>query len=473
MQRNGRAFPEHFRLRMNEMIISARLKPQRKSTALIVFLILQISAMAIPARAAQSTGDAPSSYQPSPENLKARQDFQDMKFGMFIHWGVYSVLGDGEWILHDRKLQLNEYERLPKFFDPEKFDAKTWVALAKAAGMKYITITSRHHDGFAMFDSKVSDWNIVQRTPYKKDPLKMLADECHRQGIKLFFYYSQLDWHNPDYYPRGQTAWDNGRPDHGDWNAYLDNYMDGQLRELLTNYGPIGGIWFDGMWDKPDADWHLQKTYSLIHQLQPAALIIPNHHQTPKPGEDVQTFERDLPGRNTAGFNTNYVSDQLPLESSNTLNDSWGFNIGDHKFKSPEEVEEMLVRAAGNNSNLLLNIGPMPNGEIEDEFVTRLHAIGEWMSRYGETIYGTRGGPIAPADWGVTTQKGDKIYVHVLQWKAPLLALPPIQKTIKNAQEFGTGSSVEFKQSSDGVVLKVPPAANHEVDRVIVLSVAP
>jgi alpha-L-fucosidase len=473
MQRNGRAFPEHFRLRMNEMIISARLKPQRKSTALIVFLILQISAMAIPARAAQSTGDAPSSYQPSPENLKARQDFQDMKFGMFIHWGVYSVLGDGEWILHDRKLQLNEYERLPKFFDPEKFDAKTWVALAKAAGMKYITITSRHHDGFAMFDSKVSDWNIVQRTPYKKDPLKMLADECHRQGIKLFFYYSQLDWHNPDYYPRGQTAWDNGRPDHGDWNAYLDNYMDGQLRELLTNYGPIGGIWFDGMWDKPDADWHLQKTYSLIHQLQPAALIIPNHHQTPKPGEDVQTFERDLPGRNTAGFNTNYVSDQLPLESSNTLNDSWGFNIGDHKFKSPEEVEEMLVRAAGNNSNLLLNIGPMPNGEIEDEFVTRLHAIGKWMSRYGETIYGTRGGPIAPADWGVTTQKDDKIYVHVLQWKAPLLALPPIQKTIKNAQEFGTGSSVEFKQSSDGVVLKVPPAANHEVDRVIVLSVAP
>jgi alpha-L-fucosidase len=248
--------------------------------------------------------------------------------------------------------------------------------------------------------------------------------------------------------------------------------MDGQLRELLTNYGPIGGIWFDGMWDKPDADWHLQKTYSLIHQLQPAALIIPNHHQTPKPGEDVQTFERDLPGRNTAGFNTKYVSDQLPLESSNTLNDSWGFNIGDHKFKSPEEVEEMLVRAAGNNSNLLLNIGPMPNGEIEDEFVTRLHAVGEWMSRYGESIYGTRGGPIAPADWGVTTQKADKIYVHVLQWKAPLLALSPVEKTIKSAQEFGNGSAVEFKQTQDGVVLKVPPAGKSDVDRIIVLNVA-
>src|SRR5208283_1730871 len=225
---------------------------------------------------------AQSDYQPSAESLQARREFQDMKFGMFIHWGVYSVLGDGEWVFHNRKLTLDEYERLPAFFDPEKFDAKAWVGLAKAAGMKYITITSCHHDGFAMFDSKISDWNIVQLTPYKQDPLKMLANEAQRQGIKLFFYYSQLDWHHPDYYPRGKTEtdkgrWDSGRPDHGNWNSYLDDYMDGQLRELLTNYGPVGGIWFDGMWDKPDADWHLEKTYALIHQLQPAALIIPNH----------------------------------------------------------------------------------------------------------------------------------------------------------------------------------------------------
>jgi alpha-L-fucosidase len=393
---------------------------------------------------------------------------------MFIHWGVYSVLGNGEWIFHERKLKVQEYERLPKFFDPEKFDAKAWVALAKAAGMKYITITSRHHDGFAMFDSKVSDWNIVQRTPYGKDPLKMLADEAHRQGIKLFVYYSQLDWHNPDYYPRGKTAteWDNGRPDRGDWNAYLDGYMDGQLRELLTNYGPIGGIWFDGMWDKPDADWHLAKTYALIHQLQPAALIIPNHHQTPRPGEDVQTFERDLPGRNTAGFNTNYVSNQLPLESSNTFNESWGFNLGDSKFKSAEDIEQLLVRAAGNNSNLLLNIGPMPNGEIQEEFVARLHAVGEWLARFGEAIYGTRGGPVAPADWGVTTQKGDKVYVHVLSWNAPLLALSPIARPIQAAQLMADGSAVEFTQNSNGVVLKVASAVKSEGDRIIVLTLA-
>ena len=419
------------------------------------------------------TAVAQSNYQATPENLKARQEFQDDKFGMFIHWGVYSVLGDGEWVFHNRKLTLQEYERVPQFFDPEKFDAKAWVSLAKAAGMKYITITSRHHDGFAMFDSKVSDWNIVQRTPYAKDPLKMLADECHRQGIKLFFYYSQLDWHHPDYFPRGKTAmdqgsWDNGRPDHGDWNAYLD-YMNGQLRELLTNYGPVGGIWFDGMWDKPEADWQLQKTYWLIHQLQPAALIIPNHHETPKPGEDVQTFEKDLPGQNSAGFNTKFVSDQLPLESSNTLNGSWGFNISDSRYKSGEEVEEMLVRAAGNNSNLLLNIGPMPNGEIQAEFVSRLRAVGEWVSRYGDSIYGTRGGPWMPGDWGVSTQKKDKVYVHVLHWNAPLLALPPLGKTVKSAHALSDNLAVTVTQNTEGIVLELPPAKKVEVDRVVIL----
>ena len=415
---------------------------------------------------------AQTDYQPTPENLQARREFQDMKFGMFIHWGVYSVLGDGEWVFHERHLKLDEYNRLPSFFDPEKFDATTWVALAKAAGIKYITITSRHHDGFAMFDSKVSDWNIVQRTPYKKDPLKMLADECHRQGIKLFFYYSQLDWHNPDYYPRGATNWPNGRPDHGDWNAYLDTYMDGQLTELLTNYGPIGGIWFDGMWDKPDADWHLPKTYALIHKLQPAALIIPNHHQTPRPGEDVQTFEHDLPGQNTAGFNTKYVSTELPLEMSDTLNNNWGFNIGDSNYKSAAEVERRLVRAAGSNANLLMNIGPYPNGEIDPQFAARLRAVGEWLAKYGGSIYGTRGGPIPPGDWGVTTQKGNKIYVHVLNWGSPLLALPPIAGKVSAAQSLIDGAKADFTQNADGVILKLPAMKSDEVDRVIVLTLA-
>jgi len=444
------------------MTNSCRLHLARYVSALALALLLS--------RERSVVAQAP--YQPAPENLQARREFQDMKFGMFIHWGIYSVLGDGEWVFHNRKLKVDEYNRLPAFFDPEKFDAKAWVSLAKAAGMKYITITSRHHDGFAMFDSKVSDWNIVARTPYKKDPLKMLADECHRQGIKLFFYYSQLDWHNPDYYPRGRTEWDNGRPDHGDWNAYLDTYMDGQLTELLTNYGPIGGIWFDGMWDKPNADWHLDKTYALIHKLQPAALIIPNHHQTPRPGEDVQTFERDLPGENTAGFNTTYVSTHLPLEMCDTLNENWGFNIGDSRYKSAEELERRLIRAAGNNSNLLLNIGPYPNGDIDPQFVTRLQAVGSWLSKYGDLIYGTRGGPIPPGDWGVTTQKDDKIYVHVLNWGSPLLALAPIQDKILAAHLLTDGASINFTQTADGVVLNVPAQQKENPDRIIVLKVS-
>src|SRR5689334_17879975 len=206
---------------------------------------------------------AQTGYTPTQANLAARDWFQNARFGMFIHWGVYSVLGDGEWVMNNRKIPAADYEKLPAFFNPIEFDAAEWVGLAKAAGMKYITITSKHHDGFAMFDSKVSDYNIVARTPWKKDPMKALAEEARRQGLKLFFYYSQLDWHHPDYYPRGRTGQDAGRADQGNWARYLD-YMNGQLRELLTNYGDIGGIWFDGWWDRPDADWQLAHTYSLI-----------------------------------------------------------------------------------------------------------------------------------------------------------------------------------------------------------------
>jgi len=410
---------------------------------------------------------AQSSYQPSAENLAARQWYQDAKFGMFIHWGVYSLLGSGEWVMEQRPLTVVQYEKLPPNFNPQQFDAAKWVALAKAAGMKYITITARHHDGFSMFETKQTDYNIVQDTPYGKDPLKQLADECHKQGLKLFFYYSQLDWHNPDYYPRGWTGRHTGRPEHGDWNRYLD-FMNAQLRELLTNYGPIGGIWFDGMWDKPDADWQLQRTYSLIHQLQPAALIIPNHHKTPMPGEDVQTFEKDLPGGNTTGFGGAPVG-QLPLEMSETMNNSWGFNIGDSKYKSVPDLIRLVVTAAGNNANLLLNVGPMPNGVIQPEFVERLRAIGSWIEKYGDSIYGTRGGPVAPGAWGVTTQKGKTVYVHVLDWTGPSLSLPSLGHKVKSAKMIDGGTPVEFREDQYGLQLKLPAARADEVDRVVVL----
>ncbi|HEV2672497.1 MAG TPA: alpha-L-fucosidase [Gemmatimonadales bacterium] len=401
------------------------------------------------------------------ERLAAREWYRDAKFGMFVHWGVYSLLGSGEWVMQNRPIAAVDYEWLAATFNPVKFDARAWVSLAKAAGMKYITITSRHHDGFSMFATRATPYNIVDWTPFKRDPLKELADECRRQGIKLFFYYSQLDWHHPDYWPRGTTGHKTGRPEAGDWNRYLD-FMDAQLTELLTNYGPIGGIWFDGMWDKPppDADWRLPQTYALIHRLQPAALIVPNHHTAPLAGEDVQTFEQDLPGANSAGFNTTTIGG-LPLETSLTMNDSWGFNLTDHHYKSVREVIHYLVRAAGAGANLLLNIGPRPDGTIPPEAEERLRAIGQWLSANGGAIYGTRAGPIAPRSWGATTARGDTVFVHVLDWSDPTLAVPLTGRW--KARSWPDGRAVEVTESRGAVTIAVP-AAGDSPDRIIALT---
>ena len=403
----------------------------------------------------------------TPERLAARAWFADAKFGLFIHWGVYSELGAGEWVMHNRQISVPAYEALAATFDPTKFDAKAWVALARRAGVRYITITSRHHDGFSMFKTAETPYNIVDWAPFKRDPMAELAEACHAAGIKLFFYYSQLDWHHPDYWPRGATAWDNGRPASGDWGRYL-KFMNAQLTELLTHYGPVGGIWFDGMWDKPDADWRLDTTYALIHRLQPAALVVPNHHQRPRAGEDVQTFEQDLPGANTAGFNTSYVSGNLPLETSLTMNDSWGFNITDTNYKSVRAIVGYLVRAAGNGGNLLLNVGPRPDGTISPAFVARLDSVGAWLGTYGTAIYGTRSGPVPPRSWGATTRRGDTVFVHVLDWPDPLLALPPLGARVRSARLLKGGSPVPFQQSGAGVTLQLPPMAG-EIDRVVVV----
>ncbi|MDX1636849.1 MAG: alpha-L-fucosidase [Balneolaceae bacterium] len=421
--------------------------------------------------------NAQEGYEPAPENLEAREWFQDAKFGMFVHWGVYSVMAGGgelgiaEWIMERKKIPIKQYENLPNFFNPVEFDPKEWVSMVKDAGMKYITITSKHHDGFAMYDSEVSDYNIVDSTPYGKDVLKMLKEECDRQGIKLFFYYSQLDWHHPDYYPRGRTGTGyTGRPDHGNWDAYID-YMNAQLRELLTNYGEIGGFWFDGMWDKPDADWRLDETYAMIHDLQPQALIGSNHHVTPYPGEDFQMFEKDLPGQNTAGFNTTEIS-QLPLESAQTMNGSWGYNIKDTNYKSTKELVHFLVRAAGANANLLLNTGPMPNGNIQPENVKTFREMGDWMDEYGDTIYGTRGGPVPPRDWGATTHKNGNVYVHILDYRDAQLFLPDFGKQIDRAYRFGSGEEVNTRTVDGGTLIEVPESDDEEWDNIVVLEIS-
>jgi alpha-L-fucosidase len=430
----------------------------KRGTARLLLILLAFVCWSFPAVA--------QSYQPSESNLKARLWFQDAKFGMFIHWGVYSVPGRGEWVMENEKIPIAEYEKFAPQFNPTEFSAADIVALAKSAGMKYITITSKHHDGFAMFGTKQNKWNIVDATPYAKDPLKQLAEECRKQGIKLFFYHSQLDWHNPDYLPLGRTGHSAGRSGTGDFNKYLE-FMDAQLTELLTNYGDVAGIWFDGMWDKPDADWQLQRTYSLIHKLQPAALIGSNHHHAPYDGEDFQMFEKDLPGANTAGFNQTSIS-QLPLETCETVNGAWGYNKTDKNFKSVPALIHYLVRAAGSNANFLLNIGPMPTGQVQPEFVERLRAMGRWLEKNGDTIYGTRGGPITPRSWGVSTQKGNEIFLHVLDWSDEYLALPEVPG-IKAAHLFGSNTPLELKPLNGGLLLHLPKQNSDPMDTIVVL----
>jgi alpha-L-fucosidase len=415
--------------------------------------------------------DASAQYQPSPENKKNREWFQDARFGLFIHWGVYSVLGDGEWVMNNQQIPIKTYEKLPAFFNPTQFNPAEWVQMAKDAGMKYITITSKHHDGFAMFDSKVSDYNIVKRSPYGKDVLKMLADECHKQGIKLFFYHSQLDWHHPDYFPRGFTggSW-TGREEKGDMNKYLD-YMDSQLSELLTNYGEVAGIWFDGMWDKKDDDWRLKKTYDLIHQLHPGALVGSNHHRAPYEGEDFQMFEKDLPGHNTTGFAPEQKVGDLPKETCETINNSWGFNLRDASNKSGKDLIQYLVKSAGYDANFLLNVGPMPNGRIQPEHVALLKEMGDWLKANGETIYGTRGGPLSARQWGVTTQKGNKIYIHILDWQDETIILPNLGKKVVSVKLFKGKSALKFLDNDFGLTIKIPKANRDDVDTIVELEV--
>ena len=416
-------------------------------------------------------------YIPSKENLEARKWFEEAKFGLFIHWGVYSILGDGEWVMNNQNISIKEYEKLPSFFNPTEFDSDKWVLMAKNAGMKYITITSRHHDGFSMFNSNETEYNIVKKTPYGKDVLKMLAESCRKHNIKLFFYYSQLDWYRDDYFPRGRTGNGIEGRGEGDWNNYII-FMKNQITELLTNYGEIGGIWFDGQWDQHDwdgkrfgklnADFKLNEVYDLIHTLQPHALIGSNHHLSPNPGEDFQMFEKDLPGKRTKNFATseNDISN-LPLEVCETINGSWGFNLKDRKHKSEKQLIHYLIKAAGHGSNLLLNVGPMPNGKIQQEHIKSLEKIGSWIQIHGETIYKTKKGPINPTDEIASTQLENIIYVHLLNDKKNKYNIEGFTEKFKKISYFKSDKEVKFQKFNDGITLILDEEEIDLIDTII------
>jgi len=388
--------------------------------------------------------------------------FNDAKFGMFIHFGPYAVLSNGEWVMNTAGYTVHDYQKLQHIFCPSQFDAQQWVTLAKDAGMKYITFTTRHHDGFSNWDTKQSSWNIMN-TPYGKDLVRQLADECHKQGIKLVLYYSLLDWSRNDYsYTTGRTGQKTGRTVQEDWLSYI-SFMKAQLGELLTQYGEIAGIWFDGEWDQMTAeneaqslthdssrvDWHFAEIYDYIHSLQPNCMIVNNHHLSPLPGEDYQAFERDLPGNNEGGYSAHQkVSNKLPLETCETINGSWGYRLRDNNYKSDTNLVHLLVRSAGYGANLLLNVGPMATGEFDSITIVRLQALGKWTKQYGSTIYGTTAGALKPQLWGAMTRKGNIQYVHILKKDNEELKIP-FDGKIKSARWFNLNGDLQWSQDAN------------------------
>ncbi|MBR1732527.1 MAG: alpha-L-fucosidase [Alloprevotella sp.] len=426
-------------------------------------------AAAIALSAALSTATA-QTYVPTPENLAARQKFADSKFGIFLHWGLYSMFAQGEWYMTNENIDCHEYAKSAAAFYPHNFDAAAWVAAIKASGARYITFTSRHHEGFSMWDSQASDYNIMH-TPYGRDIVRQLADECHKQGIGLHLYYSHLDWTREDY-PRGRTGLGTGRigDKQGDWRSYYD-FMNRQLTELLTGYGDIGAIWFDGWWDHDEDsipfNWELEEQYALIHRLQPACLVGNNHHQTPFPGEDIQIFERDVPGENKAGLSGQDIS-RLPLETCQTMNGMWGYKIKDQNYKSVRTLVQLLVRTAGKGANLLLNIGPQPDGSLPAAALERLSGMGRWLATNGESIYGTTGGEVTEGEEVVSTRKGERLYLHILAPGRDSVRFET-RKKVKRVSAFGSATPLPFTQTHGTVEVSFPCTPQDNTDYIIVV----
>lgn len=401
---------------------------------------------------------AAAQYLPTQENLEARRSFEDARFGIFIHWGIYSEFAQGEWYLNSGLLA-EEYAKAASCFYPVRFDADAWVSAIKESGARYITFTSRHHDGFSMFRTRTSNYNIVDGTPFGRDVLKELSDACQKQDIRLHLYYSILDWMRTDY-PVGRTGLKTGRKLQPNYDTYFE-FMKTQVAELLTSYGDIGGIWLDGYWDHDQDsvpfDWRMPEFYRYIHELKSSCLIGNNHHITPIEGEDFQMFERDLPGENTAGLSGQEIS-KLPLEMCQTMNGMWGYKVADQNYKSTTTLIRLIARAAAKGSNLLLNIGPEPNGMLPDAALDRLRGIGEWMKKNGESIYGTSATDFGEQPWGVLTKKEGRLFLHIFDAEITSLPLSWGGKKPKNVRALDTGDRLQstYDKRTGTLTVKLP-----------------
>jgi alpha-L-fucosidase len=389
--------------------------------------------------------------------------WRQAKFGLFIHWGLYAQFEGrwkdktsyGEWIRNEAQIPIEEYDPFAKQFNPIQFDAAKWVATAKAAGMKYIVITSKHHDGFCMFDTKLTDYNIVADTPFKRDPLKELSEECRKQGLKFCTYYSIMDWHHPDYLPR--RGWEKRTTEGADFKRYTETYLKGQIAEILTQYDP-GVLWFDGEWENTWTEAMGRDLYQYIRSLKPD-IIINNRIGKGRAGMsgkfdpnqavgDFGTPEQEIPATGLA----------YDWESCMTMNDHWGYNKNDKNYKSAQTLIRNLIDTASKGGNYLLNVGPTAEGTFPIESMHRLETIGLWMQVNGDSIYGTTAGRFRDLSFGRSTTKKNRIYLHIFDWPKdgkliiPGLMSTPVSATFLQDPNIPIGVTLE----ATDVILAVP-----------------
>jgi alpha-L-fucosidase len=412
------------------------------------------------------------------------QWWREARFGMFIHWGIYSVpAGEwkgkqirsaGEWIMQNAHIPVAEYEQLAKQFDPVEFNADQWVSIAKNAGMKYIVITSKHHDGFCMWGTKMTHYNVVDATPFKRDVLGELSRACRKQGIKMCFYYSIMDWHNPDAQGPFYPNYNNTKRSNPHFARYVEDYMKPELKELITNYGPLGVLWFDGEWIKDWTEQRGEDLYKYVRSLQPD-IIINNRVGKGRNGMqgmnkggqeyagDFGTPEQRIPAKGLPG---------VDWESCMTMNDTWGYKASDHHWKSSEDLLRKLADIASKGGNFLLNVGPTSEGLIPGASVERLAAMGRWMKVNGESIYGTTASPIGEVPWGRCTAKPGKLYLHVFDWPANgKLEVPGLKSEVAKAYLLADKdrAALSVTRRGESVVVSVPAEAPDRINTVVVL----
>jgi alpha-L-fucosidase len=424
-----------------------RRRPEWNRAIGVVSLILVLGAVARPGAAQPAPigdGDRPSYLRASDEDVQA---WRELKFGLFIHWGPVSLKGtEIGWSRGGERrgtggtgqIPVEVYDNLYKQFNPIEFDADEWVQIAKDAGMCYLVFTSKHHDGFSMFDSELTAYKITN-SPFKRDVVKELADACHRGGLKLGYYYSPVDWYHPDYRTEN----------HDRYIAFLH----GQLREICTNYGKIDIIWFDGLGGSAK-DWDSENLFKMIRQLQPHVIInnragLPADHDTPE--QRIGKFQNER-----------------PWETCMTICRQWAWKPNDD-MKSLKQCLHTLVRVVGGDGNLLFNVGPMPDGRIEPRQVERLREMGDWLGRHGESLYGTRGGPFKTTAWLASTYRDNAVYIHILDWPEETIRLPALPKRIVDASLMKQPGTLKLRQTHEGIEIEVPHEHRDEIDTIVVL----